>query len=84
MGGDAVAHFAAVVAPGGLLDLVQDEVGRVVDAGEDPLGPRVVVVVPLQHLALRKIDCVQFPDLSFCEIPAPPIKIKCRARHNPV
>ena len=62
VGGDAVPHFAAVVPSGGLLHLVEDEVGRVVDAGEHALGAGVVVVVALEHLALRKKrDGVQFP-----------------------
>ena len=35
VGGDAVAHLAAVVAPGGLLDSLQDQAVGVVDAWQN-------------------------------------------------
>ncbi len=51
--GDAVAHPAAVVSPGGLLDALQDEHVGVVDGGEHHPRADVVVAVLAEHLALK-------------------------------
>lgn len=46
VGWDPVAHPAAVVTPGGLLDSLQDENVRIVDARKEV--PRAAVIVPVQ------------------------------------
>ena len=46
VGWDPVAHPAAVVTPGGLLDSLQDENVGIVDARKEV--PRAAVIVPVQ------------------------------------
>ena len=53
VGGDAVAHPAAVVAARRLLHALQHEHAGVVDGGQHQAGARVRVPVLLQNVALK-------------------------------